>query len=323
MKKLFAAPLLFAILLFSNNANAHIWRVDNNAGVNTDYTTVQAAHDAATTLAGDTLHIEPSANGYGILTVTKPLVIIGNGYFLTGANGNLGLQANTNNSIFNYIDFEPGSAGSTVQGVITTSLYLETPNILVRRNYIVNWIYVYTAGNNCTITENYFSYGFQQQTAPATITVTNNIFVGSTNVGLNVTSTGTFENNTCYNGSVSLSQFQVDNNIFYATNFTPNNSVYFNNIGDATQFGNANGNQQNVVMTNVFQGGASTDAQYILKAGSPAIGAGQGGVDCGAFGGPNPYVVSGIPNVPTIYSLTVPPTGTTNINVTISTKSNN
>ena len=104
-----------------------------------------------------------------------------------------------------------------------------------------------------------------------------------------------------------------------------NNNVYFNNISDGTLFGNANGNQQNVTSASLFTqaGTVNEDAYWKLKAGSPAIGAGYGGVDCGAFGGPNPYKLAGIPNVPTIYQLTVPPTGTTNINVTISTKSNN
>ena len=50
-----------------------------------------------------------------------------------------------------------------------------------------------------------------------------------------------------------------------------------------------------------------------LKPNSPAKGAGSGGTDIGMFGGVNPYVLSGIPSVPTFYQLTAPSnTATTN-----------
>jgi len=54
--------------------------------------------------------------------------------------------------------------------------------------------------------------------------------------------------------------------------------------------------------------GYSDDERYKLKAGSPAIGAGVSGVDCGAFGGVTPYVLSGLPPFPRIYEATIPGT---------------
>ncbi len=320
MKKLISLSTLSVVLLFSSETYAKIWRVNNTAGVNADYNNAQTAVSAVTTLSGDTIHIEPSVTSYGNLTVAKSLVIIGNGYFLTL---NTGLQANTNNSTFNYIVLDGGSNNSSVQGINTGGLYIYSPNVLIRRcNIQAGYIYMYTTATNCTILDN-FMYGVSEQSGPLTgFTISNNIiYFGAVSLGAN--STGTFENNTCAGGGVTLYNFQVNNNIFNTTGFTPNNCVYFNNIGNSTQFGNANGNQQNVVMSTVFVASGTTDGQYQLGAGSPAIGAGFNGVDCGAYGGPNPYKLSGIPNVPTIYSLTVPPTGTTNINVTISTKSNN
>ncbi len=323
MKKLNFIFVALLLLTLTNSSYAKTWRVNNTAGVVADFTDAQTCVNSASVLAGDTIHIEPSVNSYGGITVGKQLVIIGNGYFLTGANPNVGLQANTNSSVFSSIDFLPASAGSTLQGITVTTLYLEASNLLIRRNYIVNWIYLYATGNNNTISGNFFSYGILISSTPNNITISNNIFSASTSVSISAGVSGTFENNTCYGGSVGLAQFQVNNNIFWSCSFTPNNSVYFNNIGDGTQFGTANGNQQNVNMTNVFVSNGINDAGFMLKAGSPAIGAGSGGVDCGAYGGPNPYKNAGIPNVPTIYELTVPPTGTTNINVTISTRSNN
>lgn len=322
MKKLAPAFLFTVILFCTTNTYAKIWRVNNTAGVNANYTSAQTALNAATTLAGDTLHIEPSASSYGTLTVNKPIVIIGNGYFLTEDTG---LQVNsTEVSQFSYISFEPGSSGSCIQGISTGNFYLSTSNILMRRNYISSYVYMYAGADNITLLDN-FMVGISEQSSPFTgLNLSNNILSGCIISLSSAVSNVTFENNTCINGYVQLYNAQINNNIFYNTSFTPYNSVYFNNIGSSTQFGTANGNQQNVTMVNnVFVASGTTDSQYMLKAGSPAIGAGFGGVDCGAFGGPNPYRLAGIPNVPTIYKLTVPPTGTTNINVTISTRSNN
>ena len=69
----------------------------------------------------------------------------------------------------------------------------------------------------------------------------------------------------------------------------------------------------------------SPDARAQLATNSPAKGVGVGGTDAGAFGGDTPYVLNGIPNVPNIYSLTVPlqvPQNGT-LNVQIKAKTNN
>ena len=86
----------------------------------------------------------------------------------------------------------------------------------------------------------------------------------------------------------------------------PNSDISYN-ISTSDDFGTANGNQANVDINNLFIGSenGSTDGQYQLKAGSPAIGAGEDGVDIGAFGGPDPYVLSGVPSIPVIYELDV------------------
>lgn len=67
------------------------------------------------------------------------------------------------------------------------------------------------------------------------------------------------------------------------------------------------------------------DARCQLAPNSPAKGAGEGGTDAGAFGGDDPYVLSGTPEIPSIYHLQVPATvsqgGT--LQVQIKAKTNN
>ncbi len=76
------------------------------------------------------------------------------------------------------------------------------------------------------------------------------------------------------------------------------------NIGNSTQFGVINNNQQNVTMTDVFVDPSTYN--YHLKAGSPAIGAGTGGTDCGIYGGLFPFVDNGRTWLPIITETIVP-----------------
>ncbi len=63
-------------------------------------------------------------------------------------------------------------------------------------------------------------------------------------------------------------------------------------------------------MEDVFLWNDSPDGKYQLKPGSPAIGAGTAGGDIGAFSGANPYKLSGVPAIPRLTHLIVPPTAT-------------
>ncbi|MGB3234397.1 MAG: hypothetical protein WBA94_00875, partial [Ferruginibacter sp.] len=120
---------------------------------------------------------------------------------------------------------------------------------------------------------------------------------------------------------------------FSATNSTVKNNTC---IGAApagfAPFVGLNGNVAGELDANIFQGltGNSTDGQWRLKAGSHAIATGETvssiTPDRGAFGTADPYVLSGIAAIPTIYSLTVPASvasNATTMPITISTKSNN
>lgn len=87
-----------------------------------------------------------------------------------------------------------------------------------------------------------------------------------------------------------------------------------------------NGNSSNTTgFSSGFIGSGSTDGKWQLSASSIFKGVGFGGADCGIFGGAEPYVLSGIPPIPTIYSLTAPAVGekNTGLPIQIKVKSNN
>lgn len=315
MKSTILTTVLLAITLA---ASATVWRVNNNAGVDADFTTLQAAHDAAS--AGDTIYLEGSTVSYGNLTATKPLVIIGAGYFLSQ---NEDTQANLTSSITGTIIFNNGSQGSRIAGCsIMGTITVNTSDIVIERNRIEFYTAVAQGligltGNsisNILIRNNYIYnpyqfggnvYAFRSNgSGVSNVMISNNfiMILHSGSFAIQTTSgfNGTFENNVTH-GRVQIENAVFNNNIMRASVFEQINSTWQNNIGHSTQFGTDNGNQENVDMNDVFVMTGSTDGQWQLKVGSPAIGAGLGGIDCGMFGGSTPYKLSGLPAIPAVY----------------------
>ena len=130
---------------------------------------------------------------------------------------------------------------------------------------------------------------------------------------------------------------EIKNNIIY-NNSNPYNSNYIGykvltgstyqyNLFVGTTVPSGTGNVANVDMSAVFTDFANknVDNDFTLKEGSPAVGVGENGTDCGAFGGDQPYVLSGIPGVPHIYEAIIPTSasGDSGLKVYLKIKTNN
>ena len=161
--------------------------------------------------------------------------------------------------------------------------------------------------------------------------ITNNIITSSFDIN-NINNFNNLIRNNVLRSSINVYSAYFANNIITATTFTTVNVTVKNNISTGTNLPAGNGNINSSSDAALFQGltGNTTDGQWRLKPGSPAIGAGETistiTPDCGAYGTADPYRLSGIPAIPTIYSLTVPPSvasNATTMPITISTKSNN
>jgi len=306
MKKAFILFVAAIMCITANEASAKKWRV-NNTGIPADFTTASSLSSSPLVANGDTAYFESSIHSYGNVTFTKKLIIIGPGYFL-GENDST--QADLKPASLNELVFEVGSDGSIIKGMTVTSWttigggYSYVANITIEkcnlgslaiyngvghviiRNYIES-VNIQGAGN-VLFANNYVnragsSPGFSMyQNASATIM--NNVFLGKIGIC-----------NAIFRNNINLL------NTNYPGDFTNYNSKVENNIGASTQFGDLNGNQQNVDMSTVFLLTGSRDGMYRLKPGSPAIGAGVGGTDCGMFGGNYPYVLSGMVAGPSVW----------------------
>ena len=293
-------------------ANAKIWTINNNPGEQRDYYNLQLAHDGV--LNGDTLYVHGSNIDYGGLVLSKHITIIGPGYFLV-ANGT---RAKIVSARTGEINFSTGSDGSAIIGmVIGGPLSIDANNILVKRNNITASSIMVGFVNPNT------SQVILQQNFIEVISSpidfirlkANNVFICNNCIRLSRGSCAILGGpgyveivNNILSGCVQISGGRYQNNILLSDT-PPDNSIntVSNNITDDGS---------------IFEGGNSPDGQYMLRTGSPAIGAGVNGVDCGMFGGDSPYVLSGIPPIPKIYSFDAPLEGGNQLPVKIKVKSN-
>jgi hypothetical protein len=335
MKKFLPIILMAALVTFATQSKATIRRVGYfGTATAIDYTDLQSAHDAAT--PGDTIYLYP---GNWNATVSRKIVLMGYGYFLTGAGANTGLQSITgtfsltvylsagcDNSVFDGLDnftiYNYGNSGSIISGI--TIKHCNISNIIAT-NYNngsdytgsnwANWQIlqsVITGRLQCTTLANGFG-------AITNLKISNCVFPGFSQGygGINATS-NTIQITNCvmnYSPDFMGANTIVKNCIIIlGTPGNDQNTVYQNCIQDADYGTSANfiagtnGNQAVSNSTTPFfvtpTTTTSTDGVWVLATGSPAKAAGIGGIDCGIFSGTNPYVLSGLPAVPTFYKLT-------------------
>jgi hypothetical protein len=281
------------------------------------YTTWADAYAAVS--SNDTLMVAGSNFSYGRVAVTKPLVVIGPGYFL---EENKNTHVDKKEAMFDQFSLSDGAAGTKIKGLSINGSYGmdisdDINDIVIENNFCYSIDFSFGRGgiyNNVAIKKCFVRYGINMDTNYDAIvtnaTITNNIMES---FKIKDGSSGIIANNIFVGDNLNFgtsSSFEIANNIFLNTNenrFTiqplPDASVH-NNISLTGAFGTDNGNfsapQSTLFITDQ---NATTDGKYMLSENSPAKGAGSNGSDIGPFGGLDPYRLSGLPNLPNIYEL--------------------
>lgn len=322
--------LLFSIFFFSVFSHARILILNNNSGNNGHYRTIYEALAAAQD--GDTIYCVGSSESYDStqgVEINKAVSIIGPGYFLVeNPNTNINFAPATIRNIkitspnvsmigisFDNIEVLSGNffikrckggwigswaIGSNIANIIVTQCYLSNINFRSDEYFI----------NDVSIFNNYI--GYLSEGGKNLMSYNNWVISGNTFDGPISSLFGeSLINNIC---AYEVGEFSL-------LNCTVQYCIFVNDPVPAT-----NNNLINVDFNTLFIGstGNSTDGQWKLKPGSPAIGSGYNGVDRGMFGGATPYVLSGVPPIPAVYGLTVQPVSTNNaLPVQVKIKSNN
>lgn len=324
-----------AILLLSLcwlGANATIWRVNSNTQVSADFTDINEACDYWEVEAGDTLYLENGSYFGGDQTISKSLTVIGPGYFLIENDSTyaypmpvlinaLGISANDVKvigvSVIN--NTRPSGNNVTIERChlnnIDTYYNINTQQLIVRQCFISGGIIGVHSGG-----------GFISST------IHNNIIFGRVDLtrggsSHNVYNNVIYYNNTSTNYALSVVNSTVINNIVirepvaedpsvdrseYAMELG-NNSSFAYNVTSQSYSPEFSNNAFDETKENVFVLEGSTDKWWMLKEGSPAIGYGSNGDDCGAYGGPMYYIPSGLPILmPRIIEAQIPSSGSGN-----------
>lgn len=330
-----------AVLFVPCFTNAATWTVDNNTAHPADFRTIQAAIDAAA--VGDTILVAGSPNSYGGFTSTKQLNIkgempsaMGPGTFIS-AQGECVLT-----EIFNISspDHLRNAGGSHLEGlIIDDGIRIDGPcsGVTIKRcdfkesnirlygcagalivNCRANVIQIFSGsvnGRSFTGTANNVvgTWAYQFYPAGPTNTLAENCVFG-------------------YYGGPAANQDPLRLESGSHPKPLIRNSILISSADNTAEIpravfdhclqigtsplpaGNGNLNLPYSEFENVFvdatpySGTNPPPAEvFVLKTGSPAIGAGDGGVDMGMYSGIAPYVAGQIPALPRISRLTVPP----------------
>ncbi|HPE77073.1 MAG TPA: hypothetical protein PLC80_13355 [Draconibacterium sp.] len=347
--------LCLAVSYFT--VNAKVWTVDNNAGASADYSVLQNAIDKAS--AGDTLYVTGSPNYYDgstMVRLNKKLILIGPGFFL-GENSNT--QSSNQTAKIYSMEIGEGADNSLIMGLDFYSSSREilfskdkrdgsvgsspANNVVIKRNLIESLDLNYASGT--VIEQNYFynnGNNVHLDNTCSNTLIQNNIMNSGSSYYATIYGDSNYElsntvvkNNTLSNGLYRIHAVEISNNIFITgtLNDCDKNTVK-NNVFVSAEEAIPTESTANVLNKNIFSVTASelfveatqtVDNDYILSTDSPAKGAGIDGIDAGAFGGLNPYKLSGLSPIPSIYELTTNGIGTLEegIKVTIKAKSNN
>ena len=353
--------LLFVLFIIPVDTEAKIWRVNNNADVVSDFTSLSDAMLAYA--SGDTIHLEPSLVGYTVtdnffFTANRFVTIIGNGYLFATTTDNP-LDPDIRKSMISPTPYAKIGVNADIKfigicfaGMVTlkkisgpkyvsnvsfeSCLFIggieysdgavagadQIDGLHFSKNNFFSMVSINLSANpanllyNFTVENNIFYYSFIIDPVPTNhdvIIIRNNIFktdcacyqaYWANNIFTSITPPAV----SGFDGST------LKNNLFACPSFVTNASTSVSNQFDI--------NMSAVFISNP---GDSPDNFYVLAPGSVAIGAGVPNgldpVDCGAYGGPNPYKPNGMPAIPSISELNVAPSVMEGNNIHIGVKS--
>ena len=318
-KSVYRLMSLTVLLTCFLQINAKILTVSNHTTPEVaQYNTIKSAQDAAS--AGDTIYVYPSLQFYSGATITKRLTILGTGF----------------NKVNNYADcskitttdtlrFAAGSDGSVLSSIIGNfRVVVEANNVVVQRCKLLK-ILVKNSATNTLITNCRFQYYSSGNTVieisgTSNANVMNNVITGCYfGIYISSGSSALIMNNVIVNNYYSISS--------YAKSVTSINNIFSGNYWPPSY------QPENTVTYNSAEVSATDRSKWFIDyanenfhfaTGSPGIAAGQGGTDLGIYGGSYPYFDNGAPNLPIIYGLDIPATGSSadGISITVKAKTN-
>jgi hypothetical protein len=342
--------------LFGFNTFAKVHTVNNNLQSPGQFTTIQAAHDAATT--GDTILVAASTSAYVGPSFSKKICLIGAGMrpgekkdnsstsFLSSS---ISLNSGSDGSIIIGMQFNGNGVSARVNDVQILRNYFPSGSSLINIiGSLSNWIIAnnYFVQNGCC---GFILNGNGQ--AISNLLIQNNIFSDNSSCGcgafvangFGAAASCLFNNNLIYSNETNdgafgtVNNFIMENNIFHtaspagATGSVMNHNLTFGTTQNTMPYGNNTGSNNLANIDPQMESFSNTNKgpfqNFQPVAASPARTGGVGGTQMGVYGGSFNWANSAVPPIPVIKNFnltsgaTVPAGGSLNIKVT-ATKQN-
>ena len=330
MKKLFFTSIM---LMLAFVASAKSYKIGPSSVTGMNFTSINAAMSSVS--AGDTLLLDKAYKETSEQTVTKAIVIIGNGFDTTTSTiaqvSTLNLKAD----------------GIHVNSLYVTTVKFYNYDCRLYRCFVgtsVSWAGTSDATGSNSIHSCYFTGTIKGTSAKAIFDIQNTIlyiYTSTYNVIYNLTNS-----NICHciiYGQTTSSDFLIQN----ITSSSITDNIIVNSYNTSNTISNYNVSSMNTIHHNVMSGfknttnyplnyltntsslssickcsGTTVSGTYFeLKSNSPALNYASDGSDCGIYGGLYPYVDYGRPiYVPYFTNINVPAkatNGTLPISVTV------
>ena len=314
MKKLFFTSIM---LMLAFVASAKSYKIGPSSVTGMNFTSINAAMSSVS--AGDTLLLDKAYKETSEQTVTKAIVIIGNGFDTTTSTiaqvSTLNLKAD----------------GIHVNSLYVTTVKFYNYDCRLYRCFVgtsASWAGTSDATGSNSIHSCYFTGTIKGTSAKAIFDIQNTILYTSTyNVIYNLTNS-----NICHciiYGQTTSSDFLIQN----ITSSSITDNIIVNSHNTSNTISNYNVSSMNTIHHNVMSGfknttnyplnyltntsslssickcsGTTVSGTYFeLKSNSPALNYASDGSDCGIYGGLYPYVDYGRPiYVPYFTNINVP-----------------
>lgn len=323
-------------------AVAESWRINNDISKGAHFVDINAAMASELVKDGDVLYLDPGCLLSNTQTITKAVTVIGTGwdfndrpYTYAQISGQLFIRASAAITGVYITNSIPIQADNIIieRCLITSNIgynssYGTAQNLQIRQCYISGDVRIYGAGQSNSYTQGWGIY--------------NNVIVSSYAWGiicdlLNATISNNYIYNTFHTSIVipNLEQSVIKNNIIVHKNYidfiipTSSTNELINNCLSASAdtwagveyYPNNTFLGSNAVESIVVNSGAGGSLARLCE-GSPAIGAGEGGIDCGPYakGSLYPFVTYGMPKHIPYFTEAVVPAQPTDGKVKVSLK---
>lgn len=307
-----------AVLFVATVASAREWYINNKDGVPAHFADINAAMASEEVIEGDTLYIGAGCVISSNQTISKKVTVIGTGWGYSDSpvapakiNGHLYISGAGTRVLGLYVngDIQPRANDIVIERCRFSSVSNWRVNTYL---YNVKILSSYLNRIHANVNSTKYNIGWQ---------VIGNIIVCNSDDGAcYALNNALVENNVIiYKYNDKAFYYGVDcvirNNIIINT-FAPDAILYvasgcrfYDNVVSAASGYEGNTMLGNSVLTDIFNctGSVESGEYYSLKEGSPAIGAGEGGIDCGVMVGAYKFIPYGRPQyIPVIKEAVVP-----------------